>query len=103
MSLLFLLASAADVPDGSCDMADADRYLKDFGIPSNLPQLEVKYGHFTTGEVFVNGAETQLSMDNEAMLRDAPRVKWLQDSEDEGAKYAVLMVDPDWFEAGKSS
>ena len=90
-------ALAADLA-GVCDLQDAELYLTPLGIPSGLPELEVMYGHFTTREVYVNGAETQFTLSDRHLFMEAPRVKWLSSSKDEHAKYALLMVSPDWPE-----
>lgn len=91
----------SDTSAGSCDLRDAELYLTDIGIPPNLPELEVMYGHFTTREVYVHGSETRLTMGDKSLFADAPRVKWIPNRENEHAKYAVLMVDPDWPERAK--
>ena len=87
---------------GSCDLQGAEVYLSNFGIDPGLPKLDVQYGHFTTQEIGVHGAETVFAKGKEE-LNDPPRVKWEQTGKYTDAKYMVLMIDADSQTAGMES
>merc|ERR1711924_168822 len=89
-----IVASAhyKDWEPGSCDLAGAEDYLGHFGIGPGLPKLDVRYGHFTTQELFINGAETTFAKGKEE-LGEPPRVKWEQTGKYTESKYMVIMVD----------
>jgi hypothetical protein len=96
LSLVPLVAPAhyRDWVPGSCDLQDAEGYLSNFGIDPGLPKLDVMYGHFTTEEIVVHGAETVFAK-GKRELEEKPRVKWEQTGKYTDSKYMVLMIDAD--------
>jgi len=75
------------------DRTAAEAWLSQLGVPSDLKELPVRYGHFATVEKEVRGAESYFSKDA-PWMDDKPKVKWTFNHNPD-KKYALMAVDPD--------
>ena len=90
--VVLIVGARADV-----DNSDAMQFLTAMGLPSFLPNLDVKYDIGSWGKKLrVEGAATHVKAPDD--VRKAPTVEWPESSESSetvNSKFVMLMVAPD--------
>ena len=117
LTLVLLADGRADEDDGfstgvssyaAADVEDAERFLSRVGVPSGLPQLEIKYPEGGWGKkATMKGSESHFdAATTDVSFAAEPQVTWVSGRVSSSSvpslamprKFAILMVSPDYPE-----